>query len=89
MSLCVVWQIWRHFILHQFPLFHQGVLLKIIEAATAETTARMLCQMGDKLIEEETSKVYKKEKELKKGTNIKTFCWRNKLFEKFLYVVFW
>lgn len=43
------------------------VLKKIIDAATAETTARTLCQMGDKLIEEETSKVYKKEKELKKG----------------------
>lgn len=45
----------------------KGVLKKIIEAATAETTARTLCQLGDNLIEEETGKVYKKEKELKKG----------------------
>lgn len=45
----------------------KGVLKKIIEAATAETTARTLCQLGDDLIEEETGKVYKKEKELKKG----------------------
>lgn len=43
------------------------ILKKIIEAATAETTARTLCQLGDNLIEEETGKVYKKEKELKKG----------------------
>ncbi|XP_020632180.1 proliferation-associated protein 2G4-like [Orbicella faveolata] len=43
------------------------VLKKLIDAATEETTARTLCQMGDNLIEEETSKVYKKEKELKKG----------------------
>jgi len=42
-------------------------LKKLIDAATEETTARTLCQMGDNLIEEETSKVYKKEKELKKG----------------------
>ena len=49
-------------------LFHsKGVLKKIIESATAETTARTLCQLGDNLIEEETGKVYKKEKELKKG----------------------
>lgn len=45
----------------------KGVLKKIIDAATAETTARTLCQLGDNLIEEETGKVYKKEKELKKG----------------------
>ncbi|KAJ7340082.1 Proliferation-associated protein 2G4 [Desmophyllum pertusum] len=43
------------------------VLRNIIDAATADTTARTLCQMGDSLIEEETGKVYKKEKELKKG----------------------
>lgn len=45
----------------------KGILKKIIEAATAETTARTLCQLGDNLIDEETGKVYKKEKELKKG----------------------
>lgn len=45
----------------------EGVLIKIIEASTAGATARTLCQMGDTLIEEETGKVYKKEKELKKG----------------------
>lgn len=43
------------------------VLKKIIDAAVVGTTARTLCQMGDDLILEETSKVFKKEKELKKG----------------------
>ncbi|XP_022796036.1 proliferation-associated protein 2G4-like [Stylophora pistillata] len=43
------------------------VLRKIIDAATVGTTARTLCQMGDDLVLEETSKVFKKEKELKKG----------------------
>ena len=38
-----------------------------MDATTVGTTARTLCQMGDNLIEEETSKVFKKEKELKKG----------------------
>ena len=47
--------------------YSKGVLRNIIDAATADTTARTLCQMGDSLIEEETSRVYKKEKELKKG----------------------
>lgn len=43
------------------------ILKKVIDATTVGTTARTLCQMGDNLIEEETSKVFKKEKELKKG----------------------
>ena len=48
-------------------VFLKGILKKIIDATTVGTTARTLCQMGDNLIEEETSKVFKKEKELKKG----------------------
>lgn len=43
------------------------VLVKVIEAAGEGTTARTLCQLGDTLIEEETSKVHKKDKEIKKG----------------------
>ena len=39
----------------------------MLEAVVDGTTARTLCQLGDKLIEEETSKVYKKDKEMKKG----------------------
>ena len=44
-----------------------GVLVKVIGAAVKGTTARTLCQLGDKLIGEETSKVHKKDKEMKKG----------------------
>jgi hypothetical protein len=36
----------------------------------AKVTARTLCAMGDSLIVEETSKVYKNKKEMKKGTNL-------------------
>ncbi|XP_031550715.1 proliferation-associated protein 2G4-like [Actinia tenebrosa] len=43
------------------------VLLKVIEAAVANTTVLTLCELGDSLILEETNKVYKKEKEMKKG----------------------
>lgn len=44
-----------------------GILRKIIEASTAGSTVCSLCQLGDKLILEETSKVFKKEKAMKKG----------------------
>lgn len=43
------------------------ILRKIIEASTAGSTVCSLCQLGDKLILEETSKVFKKEKAMKKG----------------------
>lgn len=67
--------------MHKHIFYSLGVLKKIIDAATVETTARTLCQMGDNLIEEETSKVYKKEKELKKGklrfeNKLSAFLWK-------------
>lgn len=43
------------------------ILRNIIEASTAGSTVCSLCQLGDKLILEETSKVFKKEKAMKKG----------------------
>ncbi|XP_067018749.1 proliferation-associated protein 2G4-like [Acropora muricata] len=43
------------------------ILRNIIEASTAGSTVCSLCQLGDKLILEETSKVFKKEKAVKKG----------------------
>lgn len=52
-----------------FVYFLSGVLLKVIEAAIANASARTLCRLGDDLILQETGQVYKKEKELKKGTN--------------------
>lgn len=48
------------------------VLLQVIEDATANTTARTLCALGDSLIVEETSKVYKNKKDMKKGVAFPT-----------------
>lgn len=42
-------------------------LRKIIEACKEGASVRTLCQLGDKTILDETAKIYKKEKELKKG----------------------
>ena len=39
----------------------------MIDAAIADTTARTLCAFGDSLIVEETSKVFKNKKDMKKG----------------------
>lgn len=39
------------------------ILRKIIEASTAGSTVCSLCQLGDKLILEETSKVFKKKRQ--------------------------
>ena len=45
-----------------------GVLKQVIEACVPGASVRDVCELGDKLLTEETSKVFKKEKELKKGT---------------------
>ena len=45
----------------------KGVLQKIIESAIPGATVCTLCQLGDDLIKEETSKVFKKGKDMKKG----------------------
>lgn len=44
-----------------------GVLKTVIEACKEGASARSICELGDKMILEETGKVYKKEKEVKKG----------------------
>lgn len=44
-----------------------GILRAVLEAAVEGALVLDLCVLGDRLILEETSKVYKKEKELKKG----------------------
>ena len=44
-----------------------GVLRSVLEAAVEGCNVLTLCDLGDRLILEETSKVYKKEKEMKKG----------------------
>lgn len=44
-----------------------GVLVEIIEKCVESASVRDVCIWGDNLIIEETNKVFKKEKELKKG----------------------
>ena len=44
------------------------MLKSVLEAAVEGASVLSLCEMGDRLILEETGKVYKKEKEMKKGT---------------------
>jgi len=49
-----------------------GILKKLIAECKEGASARSLCILGDSLIIEETNKVYKKEKELKKGIGFPT-----------------
>ncbi|PIO36531.1 hypothetical protein AB205_0083450 [Aquarana catesbeiana] len=44
-----------------------GVLRTLVEAATPEASILSLCEKGDAMIMEETGKIFKKEKEMKKG----------------------
>ena len=44
-----------------------GVLRQVVAKCVVGAAVVDLCEMGDKLILEETGKVYKKEKEMKKG----------------------
>ena len=43
------------------------IMREIVQACVAGAAVVELCEKGDKLILDETSKVYKKEKEMKKG----------------------
>lgn len=49
-----------------------SILKKIIAECKNGASARSICELGDKLVLEETGKVYKKEKELKKGIGFPT-----------------
>lgn len=51
-----------------------GVLKAVIDSCIEGAKVLELCQMGDDLIIEETKKVFKKEKEMKKGNIGKPFC---------------
>lgn len=44
-----------------------GVLKQVIDKCVVGASVREICEFGDSLLTEETSKVFKKEKELKKG----------------------
>lgn len=54
----------QYFNLH----FLLGVLNQVVEKCKAGESTLGLCEFGDNLLNEETGKVYKKEKGLKKGT---------------------
>jgi len=44
-----------------------GVLRAVVEAANSGASVLCLCEKGDAMIMEETGKIFKKEKEMKKG----------------------
>ncbi|NXB16578.1 PA2G4 protein, partial [Rhagologus leucostigma] len=44
-----------------------GVLRSVVEAANPGASVLCLCEKGDSMIMEETGKIFKKEKEMKKG----------------------
>ena len=48
-------------------LLSAGVLRQVVDKCVVGAAVVDVCEMGDKLILEETGKVYKKEKEMKKG----------------------
>ena len=48
------------------------VLTQVLQATVANVTARTLCAMGDSLIVEETGKVFKNKKDMKKGVAFPT-----------------
>lgn len=48
-------------------LLFLGVLKQLIDKCKVGESVRSICECGDQLLNEETGKVYKKEKELKKG----------------------
>ena len=45
-----------------------GTLQEVLAKAVEGTAVLQLCTLGDSFIMEETSKIFKKEKEMKKGT---------------------
>lgn len=48
-------------------MFVIGVLKQVIDRCVVGASVREICEYGDELLVDETSKVFKKEKELKKG----------------------
>lgn len=47
-----------------------GVLRSLVEASCSGVSVLSLCEKGDAMIMEETGKIFKKEKEMKKGKKI-------------------
>lgn len=53
-------------------IFLLGVLKQVIEKCQPGASVREICEFGDTRVIEETSKVFKKEKDLKKGVAFPT-----------------
>lgn len=64
-----------------------GVLQQVLDKCVEGASVREICIYGDELLVDETSKVFKREKELKKGNFLFLFCSytviknKNKLFQ--------
>lgn len=63
--------LWKN-IIFQFDqtLFQTEALKTVIEAAKPGVSVLSLCEQGDAFITAETGKVFKKEKEIKKGEHV-------------------
>jgi len=48
-------------------LFVTGILKTLVSKSVVGAKVLELCELGDKMLLEETNKVFKKEKEMKKG----------------------
>lgn len=53
-------------------VFIAGVIKAVADACIEGAVVLDLCELGDQMILEETKKVYKKEKEMKKGDHLST-----------------
>lgn len=51
----------------KYLLWTTGVLRTVVEAAKSGISVLSVCEKGDAMIMEETGKIFKKEKEMKKG----------------------
>lgn len=52
---------------------HTEALKAVVEAAMAGVSVLSLCEKGDAYIAAETGKIFKKEKEMKKGQHVAAF----------------
>ena len=55
-------------------LYFSAVLKQLMEAAVPDAKVFELCELGDKLLSDGTSKVFKKEKDMKKGNKYHKEC---------------
>ena len=61
-----------------------GVLWSLVEASSSGVSVLSLCEKGDAVIMEETGKIFKKEKEMKKGKKKKKKSLTNFPFDPYL-----